>query len=292
MSTNNGAKLDHSPNGARLHQLPTLTQTTVHLPKETTSTQKDSTRAHTGIGLFDQPVLLQQSPLWERAILWVLMGLTTTAIIWVCVAKIESAIPAQGKLEPQGTVKEVQAPVDGVVKNIYVDDGQRVSSGDRLLSLDPTVAQAQVASLQKIRTALLQENQFYQAQITGPSKAALEQAMVQLKLPPELISLTKSRASLAAENQLYRAELSGESPEIALNPKQQERFGSNQEELNARVATAELEVEQSIKQLNQIQIKLASTKKALATNQEILHSFEPLAKLGAISQIQYLKQQQ
>jgi len=35
------------------------------------------------------------------------MGVTTTAIIWACVAKIEEAIPAQGKLEPLGEVKEI-----------------------------------------------------------------------------------------------------------------------------------------------------------------------------------------
>lgn len=95
---------------------------------------------------FDQPVILQQSPLWSRAMLWVFMGATATAIIWACVAQIEEAIPATGKLEPQGTVKEVQAPVDGVVKAIYVSDGQRVKQGERLLSLDPTAAMAQNAS--------------------------------------------------------------------------------------------------------------------------------------------------
>jgi len=41
-------------------------------------------------------------------------GRTTTVIVWACVAKIEEAIPAQGKLEPLGAVKDVQAPVGGV----------------------------------------------------------------------------------------------------------------------------------------------------------------------------------
>ncbi len=294
MSTKNGAKLDRSDNGAGLYQLPSLTlKADFEQSVQTTPNITVLKSEYKGISKFEQPVLLQQSPLWSRAILWVLMGVTATTIVWTCVAKIESAIPAQGKLEPQGTVKEVQAAAAGVVKAIYVDDGQRVQQGERLLSLDTTVAQAQLASLNKIRASLLQENQFYQAQISGsPGPAALEQAMVQLKLPPDLISLTKSRAALAAENQLYRAELNGGSQGILLNPEQQERFLSNQEELNARVAVAQLEVEQLTKQLNQIQIKLASTKDTLTMNQVILHNFEPLAKLGAISQIQYLKQQQ
>jgi len=64
------------------------------------------------------------------------MGITTVAITWACVAKIEEAIPAAGKLEPVGTVKVVQAPVNGVVKAIYVEDGQTVKKGDRLLRAD------------------------------------------------------------------------------------------------------------------------------------------------------------
>jgi len=42
-----------------------------------------------------------------------------------CVAKIEEAIPAQGK--PLGAVKDVQAPVGWC---IYVDDGQRVEQAE------------------------------------------------------------------------------------------------------------------------------------------------------------------
>lgn len=160
---------------------------------------KLSTKVSDSTNRFDQSALLKQSSLWSRAILWVLMGVTTTTItiIWASVAKIEEAIPAQGKLEPLGAVKDVQASVDGVVKAIYVDNGQRVKQGDRLLSLEPSADQAQLASLQKIRTALTQENQFYRSQISDlPFSAAVEQAMAQLKLSPELISLTKGRAAL------------------------------------------------------------------------------------------------
>ena len=252
---------------------------------------KLSTKVSDSTNRFEQRALLKQSSLWSRAILWVLMGVTTTTVVWASVAKIEEAIPAQGKLEPVGAVKDVQASVDGVVKAIYVDDGQRVKQGDRLLSLEPSVDQAQLTSLQKIRTALTQENQFYRSQMSGLS-AAVEQATTQLKLPPELISLTKSRAALAAENQLYRTQLSGMTPGIHLSPEQQERLLSSQAELNTRVVAARLEVEQLTRQLSQTQIKLASAKDTLAMNQGILNDIAPLAKIGGVSRIQYLKQGQ
>ncbi|WP_250122284.1 HlyD family type I secretion periplasmic adaptor subunit [Chroococcidiopsis sp. CCMEE 29] len=290
MSNNNGAKLDRSNNGKGLNQVTVKTE----LPKstETTTNLKVPVREASSTRKFEQPVILQQSPIWSRAILWVLMGVTTTTIIWACVARFEEAIPAQGKLEPQGTVKNIQAPVGGVVQGIYVEDGQRVKQGDRLISFDPTATVAQLASLQKIRTALIQENGFYRAQVRGlPFSPQVEQVIAQLKLPPELISLTKSRSALAAENQLYRAHLSGAST-TPLTSEQQERLLSNQAELDTRVAAAQSEVAQLTRQLNQTQIQLANAKDKLAIERGIFKDIEPLAKQGALSRIQYLKQQQ
>ncbi|MBD1890705.1 HlyD family efflux transporter periplasmic adaptor subunit [Coleofasciculus sp. FACHB-SPT9] len=242
---------------------------------------------------FDQAVILQQSPTWSRAIVWGIMGMTTFVIVWASVFQIEEAIPATGKLEPQGAVKEVQAPIAGVVKEIYVKDGQRVKKGDKLLSLDSETAQAQLTSLNKIQTALKQENQFYRSQIKGAGfPAAIDGETAQLKLPLELVSLTKVRSSLASENQLYRAQLRGSAKGTSLSLDQQQRFQSSIAELNSRVATARLEAEQLEKQLSQTQVEIASSKDLLEVNQGILDDIEPIMKQGAVSRVQYLKQKQ
>lgn len=236
---------------------------------------------------FEHPLMLQQSPFWSRAILWTLMTAATTALIWACTAKIEEAIPAQGKLEPQGTVKDVQSPVNGVVKAILVKEGQSVKQGDLLLRLDPTTAQAQVTSLKQIHAALVQENQFYQNQIRGNSTANPT-----VQIPPQFLTLTQSRAELLAENQLFRAQLNGSTQGMSLTAQQQERLQSNQAESDTRVTGARLESNQLERQLSQSQAKLASARNTLSLNQRLLTNVAPLAQTGAISQIQYLKQQQ
>ncbi|MEM8714679.1 MAG: response regulator transcription factor [Cyanobacteria bacterium P01_G01_bin.4] len=63
---------------------------------------------------FDQPVVLRQDPVWSRWILRTIVGASAGAILWATFAKIEAAVPARGKLEPSGTVQEVQVPVPGV----------------------------------------------------------------------------------------------------------------------------------------------------------------------------------
>lgn len=281
---------------------------------------------------FDQPVLLQQSTLWSRAIIWGIIGITTGVLVWANVAKIDEAIPAVGQLEPQGDVKEVQAPVGGVVKTIHIEDGQRVNQGDLLISMVPTATQAELNSQKNIRSSLAQENQFYRAQMTKANAAQVTASdIVSLKLKPELVSLTKSRSTLAAENQLYRAELNGDVRGANLSNDQRQRLQSSQAELNSRIAAAELEVaqlekqasqnrvqrtgaqnlltvNQSIlqdiqsgsqskvgqlgKQENQNRVRLASAKELLNVNQGIYKDIKPVADAGAISRVQLLRQQQ
>ncbi|MBW4555068.1 MAG: HlyD family secretion protein [Trichormus sp. ATA11-4-KO1] len=237
---------------------------------------------------FDQPVILKQPRTWSRAILWGLMLSTAGAILWANVATIEEAVSATGKLEASGATKEVQAPVGGVVKEIFVADGQTVKAGERLLSLDNTTAKAQLDSLQTIRASLIHENQFYQSQLKGINTPDISTG----KISSPMIDLTKSRVALVAENQVYRAQLNGKNNKIPLTSEQQERLQSHQSELNARVQAAQSEIHQFQHQLQQAQIRLATNLDNLAINQGILDDVTPLMKDGAISRLQYLKQQQ
>jgi HlyD family secretion protein len=60
---------------------------------------------------FEQSVVLKQSPIWSRTIMLTLMVLACFGITWACLAKIEQVVPAIGQLKPEGTIKDVQAPI-------------------------------------------------------------------------------------------------------------------------------------------------------------------------------------
>ncbi len=293
MNNNNGAKLNNSSNGKGVAHSPAPPQLTNQHNSEILPIPQNTNSSLVSTDKFSRPVILKQSPIWSRAILWGLIGVTCIALIWACEAKIEEAIPAQGKLEPIDAVKEVQAPVGGVVKAIYVQDGQKVHVGEQLIGLEPTAAQAQLDSLHKIRTSLLLENQFYRTVLNGNADSIIiEQEVVQLKLPAESIALTKNRTTLAAENQLYRAQLGNTNIANRLSIEQLNRLHSNQAELNSRIRAAQSEVVQLTKQLEQSSIKLASAKDTLALNEGLLKDMKPLGEVGAISKLQYIKQQQ
>jgi HlyD family secretion protein len=223
---------------------------------------------------------------------WSILGVTSFTLAWAAIAQIEQAILVQGKLEPQGVVKDVQSPMNGVVRKLYVKEGQVVKQGELLLQLDSTAAEAQIQSLQTIQAALQQENQFYKAllqnpRVPVPSTVALSKA----EQLANLASLAESRVALIAESQVYQAELKG-GDEDSLNAEQRQRLRLSQTELNSRTATSELEVAQLQEQLNQAQTQMAGIQKILTTNQDIERDLNPLYQEGGLARLQYRRQQQ
>tara|TARA_E500000178_G_scaffold342118_1_gene386884 strand:- start:643 stop:1812 length:1170 start_codon:yes stop_codon:yes gene_type:complete len=80
--------------------------------------------------------LLRPSKSWLQATIWTLLGTAGFAIAWLAVAKTDEVVVAPGKLEPLGSVKDVQMPMGGVVKTILVKEGQLVKANQVLLKLD------------------------------------------------------------------------------------------------------------------------------------------------------------
>ena len=266
---------------------------------------------------FEQTVILRQSPKWSRAIVWAVMGVTTFGILWSAVAKIELVVPATGQLKPLGRVKEVQVPSNGVVQEVFVEDGEKVEKGELLFTLDSEASKVELESAKEVLQSLTQENKLYQALMNNSiTSNNLEEMIAQLEVPREVVLLSRNRTELVEENQIFRTQL-GLPPERELTPEQASRLKANQEELQSRIAAARLEVEQLEKQLNQNQIQLADTRKQLDTARQVLaeikqrndeyvrqaedsleiergivESIAPLVKEGAISEYQLKTQQQ
>lgn len=241
---------------------------------------------------FEQPVILKQSPLWSRAIVWTIVGVATFGIAWTAIARIEQVVPAQGQLKPQGAVKEVQAPVNGVVKAVYVQEGDQVKPGDLLVSFDSTAALAQLESLQQIRDSLQKETKFYRrlmGQYVSPRE--IEVAIIDLKLPAEMSSLARNKQELLEEIELFRAQIRGETGGARLDAARAE-LKSRQEAGRLEVAQREKQLEQTEVQIEQTIVQRDDTKSQLATAVTIRDNLELLNAEGAFPNLQYLNQKQ
>ena len=92
--------------------------------------------------------VLRQSRLWMQAITWGLIGTTGFCVAWLALAKTEEIVVAPGKLEPIGSVKEIQMPLGGIAEQILVKDGDRVKAGQVLMRLDTEASEQKRKSLQ------------------------------------------------------------------------------------------------------------------------------------------------
>ncbi len=100
---------------------------------------------------------LQQSRVLARALTWSLIGCTGFGLAWLTFAQTEEVVVAPGKLEPIGDVKTIQVPVGGVLDEMLVKEGQRVSKGQVLLRLDSETTKDREISLQKTIAAKQQQ---------------------------------------------------------------------------------------------------------------------------------------
>ena len=101
--------------------------------------------------------ILQQGRFWMRTVTWSLIGTTVFGVAWLALARTEEIVVASGKLEPIGSVKDIQMPVGGVADSILVKEGQLVKAGDVLMKLDTEASEEQRKSLEK--TIALTEEQ-------------------------------------------------------------------------------------------------------------------------------------
>ncbi|AFY92005.1 HlyD family efflux transporter periplasmic adaptor subunit [Chamaesiphon minutus] len=281
-------------------------------------------------GGIEQSVVFQQSRTWSRGIVWTILGITTGLVAWACVAPLEETVSVQGKLEPTDKVKDVQVPVGGVVKEVAVKEGDKVTAGQKLLSLESSVPKTTLASLQKNLESLTAESRFYQSLLRQGVSNVSTQDLAKLNVRPEILALTKSRSSIVAENQLYRSELNG--TDLAnLDSEQRQRLQSSRAELASRLNSGQLEVGQFDNQMRENRGKRAGLSELLvdsqavianinakttakrsqiaaqmaenrtqfqaaqsltSSNQAILENLRPAGAAGALSRNQVLKQEQ
>ncbi|QNI57024.1 type I secretion system ABC transporter/ HlyD family [Synechococcus sp. BIOS-U3-1] len=102
---------------------------------------------------------IQQSPRWMRATTWGLVGTAAFAVGWLALAKTDEVVTVSGKLEPLGSVQEIQMPVGGIASKILVKDGDEVKKGQVVMKLDAETTQQQLDSLKESQK--LKTNQLY-----------------------------------------------------------------------------------------------------------------------------------
>jgi len=243
----------------------------------------------------DQPVILEQPAFWTRAFIWLIIGMTTTGLIWAAVAKIDLSVPAQGKLEPEGSVKDLRLPIGGVVKEIHVEGGQQVQEGDLLLTLDSKVSRADVASLESATEQRRNEIAAYQAQANGidftgdGNDFARNQ---QQRIAARRNEIAAQSASADGQIDQIEAQIDQTRDQIGANVaaivSAEERLAIARNSRNA----SEIQVSTIRQRLDEAQQRERRSMLQLEEERAILNDLEPLLAEGGIARLQVTRQRQ
>lgn len=200
----------------------------------------------------------------SRMLLWTILTFFAVAILWSIFAEMDVVATAQGKLEPVGSVKVVQALEASKVNRLHVTDGKSVRKGDVLLELDPTDPETDRRQVELEHDLALAKRYRYENLI-----AAVEMESVQID-SGFLIGCADitGRDYCSDQESVYRKELQAYI----------DKYGLLKQEIKNR----KLAVESSKTELN-------STKRILSISSDDFDSKKALFSIGSISRNQWLE---
>lgn len=85
---------------------------------------------------------------WTRGVLYLLVGFAGVVLPWAMLAQVDETGVARGRLEPQGKIYRIDAPVAGKVVAIAVKEGSTVKAGQTLMELDSELAKTDLQQAQ------------------------------------------------------------------------------------------------------------------------------------------------
>lgn len=137
----------------------------------------------------------------------VVLVLVVGLIVWAIFSPIKGAVMAPAQVEVEGNTKVLKQREGGVVRHIYVREGQFVHAGQILLQLDPIQAQAGVDVWQAQYQTALAEIARFQAQQAGSPEIHFPQELLAKQNDPQVAALlTGERALHTSTLMLYNSQ--------------------------------------------------------------------------------------
>jgi HlyD family secretion protein len=123
-------------------------------------------------------------PLYTRILAGTLTGIVMGTIGWAYLSKIDEVAVAQGEIIPTAQVRPVRALEGGLIREIKVQEGDRVKQGDVLIEQDPTLSKTEVDRLQQNITLVRQDLARLDAESkgSGSSGSAVQDALIASRL--------------------------------------------------------------------------------------------------------------
>lgn len=234
-----------------------------------------------------------------RAILWTVMAVFASGVLWAMLGWIDIVATAQGKIIPNGYSKVIQPYESGVITAIHVQDGQLVKRGDVLIELDPTLNRAdQHRALNeygaaKVDAARLRALIAGQSSFEPPPDSEPQQILLQRQLLRDQVAEYQARVSTAQHLIDQRQAALGQTKEnirrLEATVPMGEELAETIKQLLAQNAATKLEFIQAEQQRIDRTQELAGQRKKLHQDQSALSEAESNYR-AFVSEFQQTKQ--
>ena len=166
---------------------------------------------------------------------------------WAMVSPISGAVPAQGVVKVQNNRKTLKHLEPGILRRIYVHEGDHVRAGQLLFEFDASQSQAQLDVLQSQYDSLLAERARFQAEATGAGA---------IRTPPELAARMNDpavAAVLQTQQALFEARRDALRSQMEVGRQREQEIGMQISGLKAQVAATDAQDAYNTDELNGVQ---------------------------------------
>ena len=141
------------------------------MPQSTESQLETSSKSASGISrfipsslslrrkvFFDSPGLLEQSQHWGGLVIWTIAAGTTAGLLWAFLGRVDQTVNATGTLQPSSGKMIVSSPAGGIVRDLFVSEGEMVTKGEELLVVESEGTKARLQATEKQLALFRYEN--------------------------------------------------------------------------------------------------------------------------------------
>nr|WP_287410774.1 HlyD family type I secretion periplasmic adaptor subunit [Pseudodesulfovibrio sp.] len=206
-----------------------------------------------------QAAVLLQSPRGGRLILYAIVLLAASAILWARFAQIDDVIKGQGRVIPSSKIQQIQNLEGGILKEILVREGQVVEKGTPLL--------------------LLKNIQFS----ADFQKNALESISLQ-------VAIERLDAEARGVDVEFSEELTMRHPELV--DEQLSLAKSREDDLQNQIDALLLSQKEKKAAIAQLQQKVRNARGKYDLAVKELRKYEPLQKSGIVTELDVMKEKE
>ncbi len=235
---------------------------------------------------------LLQVPRRSRALLWVILLFVITALAWAAWAQLDEVTVGEGRVIPSQQLQVVQNLEGGILKQIYVAEGERVRQGQPLLLIDDTRFTAEFRERQQqldhLQASVARLNAELASILIDDAAANTEDDVsggwrTLVRVVPQALAMPVAAAS--------SPDLAGDSrPALsAVVEREQAQLDERLRNLSNQLVILDRQIEQRQQERLELQSKIGHLRNNYDLALEELQLTRPLASQGVVARVEVIQ---